>query len=177
MEDLQKALAVIQGAIENEIAGQRFYQDAAHYCIDPWAKEAFATLAREEEKHVLLLLGEHRSLDEQGRWLPPRAAMELGASTDISQITFSGDEPGPALFPPGSSPQQAIDRTADDLSALAFGLQLEARSMALYQQEAAAAEEPAAREAFRFLVEEEQRHYEQLQARWESLAGRPWSPT
>jgi len=174
MEDLGAVLDVIRGAIQNEIAGQRFYQDAAHYCIDPWAKEAFAILAQEEEKHTTLLLGEHQSLTTEGRWLPPRAALELGAGADISQITFSADEPGAALFPTGGSARQAIDRGADDLSALAFGLELEERAIALYQQQADAAADPAGREAFLFLVAEEQHHREQLQSQWESLAGKPW---
>jgi rubrerythrin len=174
MEDHREALSVIRGAIQNEIAGQRFYQDAAHYCIDPWAKEAFATLAREEEEHTTLLLGEYESLDTQGRWLAPRAALELGRGADITQITFSGKEPDPALFPDGPSPRQAIDRRADDVSALAYGLQIEERSIALYQRQADAAEDPAARDAFLFLVSEEQRHREQLRTHWENLAGKPW---
>lgn len=174
MEDVQQALAVIQGAIQNEIAGQRFYNDAAAHCIDPWAKEAFATLAREEEKHTLLLLGEYQSLTLQGHWLPSRAAIDLGASVDVAQMSFSSDESAPALFPGGWSARQAIDRTSDDLSALAFGLDIESRSITLYQREAEAAAEPAAREAFSFLVEEERRHYRQLRARWESLAGTRW---
>jgi rubrerythrin len=174
MEDPVKALAVIRGAIQNEIAGQRFYNDAAYHCIDPWAKETFSTLAREEEKHTLLLLGEHQSLTSQGRWLSPQAALELGASVDITGITFSGDEPGVAILPAGRSAGEAIDRRADDLEALAFGLQIEKRSIAVYQQEADAAVDSAAREAYRFLVEEERRHYRQLKVRWESLAGRPW---
>lgn len=175
MEDLLEALDVIRGAIQNEIAGQRFYQDAAFYCIDPWAKETFATLAREEEKHATLLLGEHESLATGGRWLPPRAALEAGQEADIAQITFSGDEPRAAIFPTGWSPGQAIERGADDLSALAFGLQIEKRAIALYQRQADATTDPAGQEAFLFLVEEEQRHYEQLKARWESLAGKPWT--
>jgi rubrerythrin len=174
MEDLGEALAAIRGAIQNEIAGQRFYQDAAHFCIDPWAKEAFATLAQEEEKHVTLLLGEHQSLTTEGRWLPPRAALELGAEADISQISFSADEPEAALFPAGRSARQAIDRGADDLSALAFGLQIEERSISLYQRQADEIADPAGREALLFLVTEERRHREQLQSRWESLAGETW---
>jgi rubrerythrin len=174
MEDLEGALTIIRGAIQNEIAGQRFYQDAAQYCIDPWAKEAFARLAQEEEKHVTLLLGEHHSLTTQGRWLPPRAALELGAKVDVSQIPFSTGEAVAALFPDGGSARQAIDRGADDLSALAFGLQIEERSIALYQQQADAAVDSSSRETFLSLVDEERRHREQLQARWESLAGRPW---
>ncbi len=174
MEDLQEALTVIQEAIQNEIAGQRFYNDAAYHSVDPWAKEEFATLAREEEDHAFLLLGEYQSLTTQARWLPPQAAQELGASTDITQMTFPSSEPSVALFPAEWSPREAIDRRADDLSALAFGLQLEEKSLALYLQQAEVTTDPAAREAYRFLVEEERRHRRQLRARWESLAGRSW---
>lgn len=174
MGDLEEALSVIERAIQNEIAGQRFYQDAAYYCIDPWAKEAFSTLAREEEEHATLLLGEYQSLTSQGRWLSPEAALELGARTDIGRLTFSGNEPGAALFPAGWSPEHAVDRRTDDLSVLAFGIQIEEQSLALYQQQADGIPDPAAREAYQFLVEEERRHHRQLQARWESLAGRPW---
>jgi rubrerythrin len=174
VDDYQGALVAIQRAIQNEIAGQRFYDDAAFHCFDPWAKEAFDLLAREEESHVLLLLGEYRSLTTQKRWLPPEAALRLGASLDITQMTFSSDGPKTKLFPPEWPAEKAIDRRADDLSALAFGLEIEEQSIALYQQEAEAAKEPAAREAYLFLVSEERQHYQQLQARWESLAGMSW---
>lgn len=174
LEDYQGALAAIQRAIQNEIAGQRFYDDAAFRCIDPWAKEVFDRLAREEEEHVLLLLGEYESLKTQERWLPPQAALQLGASIDISKMTFPSGGPKAELFPSEGSAERAIDRRADDLSALAFGLQLEEQSIALYERKAQAATEPAAREAYSFLVEEERRHHRQLRARWENLAGRAW---
>jgi rubrerythrin len=174
VEHYQSALVAIQRAIQNEIAGQRFYDDAAFHCIDPWAKEVFDRLAREEEEHVLLLLGEYESLMRQERWLPPEEALQLGAGIDIAQMTFPSDGPKAKLFPPEWSAEQAIDRRADDLSALAFGLEIEEQSIALYQREAQAAKEPAAREAYLFLVAEERRHYQQLQARWENLAGMSW---
>ena len=71
MEDVQGVLAVIQGAVQNEIAGQRFYNDAAYHCIDPWAKEVFATLAGEEEKHLRIMenIVEFVSRPEPGNWL------------------------------------------------------------------------------------------------------------
>jgi rubrerythrin len=68
----------------------------------------------------------------------------------------------------------AIDRKADELSATAFGLALEEQSVVLYQQEAEGAKERGAREAYSFLVEEERRHYGQLRAGWEKLAGMAW---
>lgn len=174
MEDRRGALVAIQRAIQNEIAGQRFYDDAAFHCIDPWAKEAFSRLAREEEQHVVLLLGEYQSLSTQGRWLSSQAALQLGTTVDITQMTFSIEGPQAELFPQEWSAEKAIDRRADDLSALALGLEIEARSIALYRREADTAPDPAAREAYSFLVEEERRHYKQLRAGWENLAGISW---
>ena len=66
---MEHALAVLQRAIQNEVAGQRFYNDAAYHCIDPWAKDLFSTLALEEENHTRLLLVEYEALETRGRWL------------------------------------------------------------------------------------------------------------
>ena len=49
---------------------------------------------------------------------------------------------------------------------------MEARAIAQYGQAAEMSQDPAAREAYRFLVEEERRHYHQLKTHWEKLAGR-----
>lgn len=177
MQEVESALAVIRRAIHNEIAGQRFYSDASFYCIDPWAKDLFASLAREEEKHTQLLLVEHESLSTQGQWVDADAALTSGAQVDVTKITFAHDEPAEPLFPPQWSPGEAVDRAADDLDALAFGIQMEQGAIALYGEEADRIPDPAAQEAYQFLVEEETRHYEQLKGQWERLAGRPFGAT
>ena len=172
MQELDGALGVIRRAIQNEIAGQRFYNDASFYCIDPWAKEVFATLARDEEVHTHLLLVEYESLSTGGQWLDPDIAEASGARADIRNISFPDDELAQQLFPPQRSASVAIDRTADDLAALAFGTEMEQGAIALYTEQADRTTDPAAKEAYRFLVEEEIRHYEQLKEHWERLAGR-----
>ena len=174
MPEIEQALAVLRQAIQNEIAGQRFYTDAAFYCIDPWAKETFANLAREEEDHTRLLLAEHQTLSTQRRWLPREVAMARGQDVDVTQVTFTGDDMAEQLFPPQWSAEEAIDRRSDDLAALAFGIKIEMRAVALYQGQAEKIEDVAAREAYNFLVQEETRHYRQLTALWERLAGAPW---
>ena len=175
MQDLEGALAVIRRAIHNEITGQRFYSDASFYCIDPWAKEIFAALAQEEEEHTHLLLAEYESLSTGGQWLDPDTARTSGAQADISKISFVDDEPAEQLFPSQSSVSEAVDRTADDLSSLALGIEMEQKAIALYAQQAERLTDPAAVEAYRFLVEEETRHYERLKERWEELAGMPFT--
>lgn len=175
MHHVEAALVVLRLAIRNEIAGQRFYNDAAFYCIDPWAKDVFAGLAKEEEKHTQLLLVEYEALEAKGEWVDPERALEGETGTDITRLTFADDESDEQLFPPQWSMGDAVDRRADDLAALAFGVRMEQEAIDLYGGQAANNPDPAARKAYRFLVEEERRHYDQLKDQWERLSGRPFS--
>lgn len=175
MSDLEIALAVVRRAIHNEIAGQRFYHDASFYCIDPWAKGIFADLAREEEKHTQLLLVEYRALETTGQWIEPDQALEREPGIEITRLSFSDDDPQEELFPPQWSLGNAVDRRADDLAALAYGIRMEQEAIDLYGRERDSALDVAAKTAYSFLIEEESRHYTQLKDQWERLAGRPFS--
>jgi rubrerythrin len=174
-QEIEGALAVIRRAIHNEIAGQRFYNDAAYSCIDLWAKEIFATLAGEEEVHTHLLLVEYKALTSQGRWVDPAIAMAGDANVDIMQVRFPDEETGEELFPGHWSAAQVIDRRASDLEALAFGIELEKKAIELYGRAGQDAKDLMAQKAYRFLVEEETRHYDQLRTQWERLAGIPFT--
>lgn len=174
MTDKEPALAVIRRAIRNEIAGQRFYNEAAYYCIDPWTKDIFAVLAQEEDGHARLLLLEYQALSRQGKWIDPAEALDSPVDIDITQFTFPDDESGDELFPPQWSAADVVDRRADDLAALAFGLQMEQQAIALYGAQAGAAADRYAREAYEFLAAEEIRHFEQMKEQWEKLAGMPF---
>ena len=44
----------------------------------------------------------------------------------------------------------------------------------LYSQAAEETRDPAARDAYRFLVDDEIRHHQELKTQWEKLAGRPY---
>jgi len=177
MPELESVLVVIRRAIHNEITGQRFYNDASFYCIDPWAKDIFSSLAQEEEKHTQLLLVEYESLETRGQWVEPDSALASASEVDITKLTFSDDEPAEELFPPQWSMGDAVDRRADDLAALAFGARMEQAAIDLYDRERANIQDPAAQEAYKFLVEEEIRHFHQLKEQWERLSGRPFSQT
>ena len=175
MPELESALAVLRLAIHNEIAGQRFYNDASFYCIDPWAKDIFSNLAQEEEAHTQLLLVEYEALETRGQWVDPTKALESASKVDITRLTFFDDEPATELFPPQRSMGDTVDRRADDLAALAFGIRMEQEAIDLYERERASIQDPAAQKAYRFLVEEEIRHFHQLTEQWERLSGRPFS--
>ncbi len=171
MKDLESALAVIRSAIHDEVSGQRFYNDAARYCIDPWAKEMFATLAKEEEVHTRLLLLEYEALTTHGRWVDPRVALDSDAAVDITRFVFPEEDSIVSLFPPDWSGDGTIDRRSDDLAALAFGIDMERRAIDLYERGARGATDLSARRMYELLVGEETEHYQQLKDQWEELAG------
>ena len=175
--ELEGAIAVIRHAIHNEIAGQRFYNDASFYCIDPWAKDLFSSIAREEERHTQLLLVQYKALETRGQWVHPEIALDAAPEVDIASLTFSDDEPAVELFPPQRSAIDAVDRRADDLAALAFSVRMEKEAIHLYDSERARVQDPAAQEAYSFLIEEETRHYRQFMSQWERLSGRPFPGT
>lgn len=171
MPGIENALTVVQTAIHNEVTGQRFYNDAAYYCIDLWAKEIFADLARDEEEHIRLFLLAYEMLETRGHWVDLETARASNAEVDITRFTFPDDKPSEALFPGEGSVEEAVDRRVDDLAALAFGIKMERQAIELYTRAASTSQDPAAREAYRFLVEEETRHHHQLKAHWEKLSG------
>ncbi|MFC2046635.1 ferritin family protein [Chloroflexota bacterium] len=174
MQDNESALVVLRRAIHNEVNGQRFYSDAAHYCIDPWTKEMFASMAEEEIVHTRLLLLEYDALTRHGRWIDPDAALTSDADVDITAITFPEDELSEELFPTQGTAGNNVDRRSDDLAALAFGINMEKMAIDLYGRAAKVTEDQAAQKAYRFLVLEETRHYDQLRNQWEELAGMPF---
>ena len=171
---LENALTVLRSAIHNEIAGQRFYLDASFACIDPRAKEIFATLAQEEEEHSRLLLLEYESLTSGGRWKDPASVLSSDSKVDITSFSFPDEPMTDELFPPDWQANQAVDRRSDDMDALAVGIHMEIQAIELYGQAASAAHEPAARQAYQFLLSEENRHLQQLKGQWERLAGMSW---
>lgn len=171
MQDIESALGVLQRAIHNEIVGQRFYDDAAHYCVDLWAKDIFAALAREEEEHTRLLLVEYEALKTQGRWIDLELARESAAEIDITAISFPENTFEEELFPAQTPIGNVLDRRVDDLAALAYGIKMEQEAIQLYSLQADTVQDPAGREAYRILVQEESRHKDELRAQWEKLAG------
>ena len=174
MKVRQAALFVLRHGIQNDLAGQRFYFDAASYCIDPWAKEVFVTLARRKEKQVRRLLAEYESV----RDLKRRNGRGNGGSghpaLDITQLTFQEDEAVEGSLPFQLSAAQLVDRRSDDLQALALGIDVERSVLELYRQASLAAKEREVRKAYEFLLRDKARHYHRLRDQWKELAGVPF---
>jgi rubrerythrin len=174
VSDKDAALAVILRAIQNELVGRRFYDDAAYHCIDPWAKEVFATLAHDEDSHVHLLLVEYETISAGGRWLETDHALAVEPGIAVSDLTFDGEIGPPDLFQGEAT--DVVDRKASDLLALATAIDMEQKAIALYCTQAEQVAHPAARAVYEYLVEEERRHDRLLKERWEALTGVPFGP-
>jgi rubrerythrin len=173
MQVKQSTLIVLRRAIQNDLAGQRFYFDAASYCIDPWAKEVFATLARGKERHVRRLLAEYELVRDADCWNGHGRGRSSRATLDITHLTFEEDEEVEGFSPFRRTAGQLVDRRSDDLQALALGIDMERSVLELYRQASLAEEDREVRKAYEFLLRDKARYYHRLRDQWQDLAGMP----
>jgi rubrerythrin len=174
MQVRQATLLVLRRGIQDDLAGQRFYFDAASYCIDPWAKEVFVTLARQKEQQVRLLLAEYESVRDFNRRNGHGPGGPGRATLDITHLTFQDDEDVEDAFPFQLTASQHVDRRSDDLEALALGIDVERSVLDLYRQASVAARDREVRKAYEFLLRDKARHYHRLRDQWKELAGVPF---
>ncbi len=165
MNKQEEALAVLRRAMENEREGYRFYLEASERSPDPAGQGTFRSLARDEERHLALLLVEFNSLNAGQGWVEPEEAIARQVEVDIAKPLFPGEE----LAPQEKSPFEAtwatyeVEGLAGDLAVLKFGMEVEEKFYKMYEKAAAETDDPLGRRAYEFLMEEENRHYKLLQ--------------
>ncbi|MFB0545872.1 MAG: ferritin family protein, partial [Anaerolineae bacterium] len=175
MADFTNALAVLRQAMENERNGYRFFLEAEERTLDPRGKGTFRNLAKDEEKHLRLLLVEHQALSAGDGWVETEEALGREIEVDITKPLFPGERLEPkamAEFPwpaPEAAAQEANQLEAD-LAALKFGMDIESRFYDMYKKAAAEEDNPLGRQAYEFLMKEENRHFTLLQEAHEYLA-------
>jgi rubrerythrin len=147
--------------------GYRFYIQAAERASDARGRAMFVDLASQEEDHLRLLLAEYRALDEGRGWLPYEEAMQADFPLDAAAPDLPGEEPPDPL--PVFTPNREISLEGD-IAALEFGLETERISRELYAQGAQETADPHARQAYEFLVGQEEQHYRLLQNTHEYLS-------
>jgi rubrerythrin len=165
MSKQEEALAVLRRAMENEREGYRFYLEASERSADPAGQGTFRTLAKDEEKHLAILLVEYDSLSAGQGWIAPEEALAREAEVDITTPLFPGEE----LAVQQKSPFEAtwaayeVEALAGDLAVLEFGMGVEEKFYKMYERAAAGTDDPLGRRAYQFLMKEENRHYKLLQ--------------
>jgi len=165
MGEHDEALAVLRRAMQNEREGYRFYLEASERSSDPAGQGTFRSLARDEEKHLALLLVEHDSLSVGEGWVNPEEALAREVEIDITRPLFLGEE----LAPQKESPFEATFAVYDtgelegDLAVLEFGMNVEEQFYKMYEKAAAETDDAVGRQAYQFLMKEENRHFKLLQ--------------
>ncbi len=159
--DWSSPQGVLRRGMTLERDGYKFYMQAAERASDPRGAAMFRDLAEQEVDHLKLLLVEYEALEENGRWLPFREAMDRSIDIDPDDPDLPGEEPPSDYELPVFTPEREVSLESD-LAALDFGLETEDISRDLYAQGAEQTEDERAREAYQFLVQQEERHYELL---------------
>jgi rubrerythrin len=154
MNKQEEALAVLRRAMENEREGYRFYLEASERSADPAGQGTFRTLAKDEERHLAILLVEYDSLSTGQGWIGPEEALAREVEVDITKPLFPGEE----LAVQEKSPFEAtwaayeIEALAGDLAVLEFGMGVEEDFYKMYEKAAAETDDPLGRRAYEFLM-------------------------
>ncbi len=165
MNKQEEALAVLRRAMENEREGYRFYLEASERSPDPAGQGTFRSLARDEERHLALLLVEFNSLNAGQGWVEPEEAIKRKVEVDITKPLFPGEELAPQEKSPFAATFAAYDvgELEGDLAVLEFGMKVEEEFYQMYEQAAAETDDPLGRRAYQFLMKEENQHFKLLQ--------------
>lgn len=173
------ALAALRKGMEVERNGYIFYMQAAASSKDQKGSGLFQELARDEVDHLKLFMGEYEALSAGEGWLPYEEAIARKGDIDPSTVKLPSldlDPPeGVALPDVGIfSAQMARERAdtdlAGDLAILELAMKAERMSYELYEAALNNTTQEAGQEAFRFLMEQENHHYELLQRTHEYLS-------
>lgn len=166
MVKVDEVLGTLRWAIAGERDGYRFYLEAAERSADSMGKSTFLDLARAEEDHLRLLLVEYESVSSGQGWVDPEEAMAREVEVDITMPLFPGDE---GVLEEGESPfgetwaAYEIDGISGDLAALEFGMEMERRFYQAYKKASTEARDMAGRQAYEFLMREENGHFKLIQ--------------
>jgi len=172
MSKHEEALAVLRRAMENEREGYRFYLEASERSADPAGQGTFRSLARDEERHLALLLVEYESLSAGKGWIDPEEAAARQMEVDITKPLFPGEELAPqreSLFEETFAAHD-VEALAGDLAVLEFGMNIEEEFYKMYEKAAAEVDDPLGQQAYQFLMKEENRHYKILQDAYDYLS-------
>jgi rubrerythrin len=161
MMDWNSPEGILRRGMSIERDGYRFYMTAADRASDEHGEAMFRDLAHQEVDHLHLLLVEYAALQSGEGWIPYHEAMEREIDLDPENPDLPGEEP-PMEDMPVFSPKRACSLEGD-IEALDCGLETEVIARELYVQGAEQAEDEHAREAYKFLIKQEEYHYELLQ--------------
>ncbi|HZJ58601.1 MAG TPA: ferritin family protein [Clostridia bacterium] len=134
-------------AIQMELDGERYYMEQAEKHRDSGLHTIFLTLARDERKHAQILKDRMKQLD-----------------TVLSETTSYADYKN--VFQDTPDFHNVIKDIPDQLDVYSVAMDKEKESINLYKGMLEEARDDGDREVFRFLIHEEQIHYNLLEEIW-----------
>lgn len=150
------ALSVLREALDMELQGRQFFEDVAEKVKHPRTKSVFASLVKQELRHVEVIGEELRRLKEGGSW---GSLEELQTSPPRHRKL--------SVFEEKRFKQLVFDPAAGELEALKLGIEIEQKSIEYYRNAGARSDDPKAKEVFNWLVGQEAGHLTILNAEHE----------
>ncbi len=139
-------LQALKDAVQMELEGRQFYQEAAKKVVNPGVRQIFEYLAESEKYHIEKFNEIYRSLEKDPAWNAPMAV-------------FSPPQHEPYVCVMAMTQADQGTGGKDDLQALRTGLKMEECSIDYYTKLARETNNPLARRFFMSVAHEERGHY------------------
>ncbi len=148
-----EVLEVIKEAIKLEINGRAFFDSAASQTENEMGKKMFKQLARDEIAHLNTFKKMFTSAVGDD-WKKAVDEKDLeGDPTLIDELTLKVEK----------------EEKKGELGAIRIGMELEKSAIDFFTQAAEKTSDPAAKEIFEKIAEEEKTHYDLLQAQYDHV--------
>ena len=152
----EKTAQAMKTAIEMEKSGHRFFTEAAEKVSHEVGRKLFTRLAAEEVEHMRTFEKIFTAVSGGTEWKDA-----VGSVQPSKRVPYFDD---------ARKEFKAEDQTVE-LDYLKKALDLERNAMQFFEKAMADAESPEAREIFKRILEEEQGHYDLIQAEIDSISG------
>jgi rubrerythrin len=153
MDGAWNATQVLEDAIEMEQEGKAFFEKVSAMMRHPRTRDTFVSLAKQEEKHILVLAKELERLAQGKEW----ASLEEAKKPSPSDVKIS-------VFKDRDLKRIKLRPESTELEALELGIEVERRSIEYYRTAGTRADDARAKQVFSWLVGEEAGHLTILSA-------------
>ena len=153
----EKTIEAIKTAIQMEEDGYKYYMSAAEETNNEMGKAMFKQLAKDEMEHRRVFSAMFDQLADRSTW------QKLAEQT-----------PGIPQVPVFKERAKELDQSkgmAEDANALRIGMENEKKSIEYYEKTALETNDKQARAIFNNIKEQEEYHYNLLQAELDSVMG------
>lgn len=144
MAEQNKTVEALQLAIQMEIDGKAFYLKASGDSRNPLGKKLLATLSSEEDKHRLTFEAIYKAIQNKEGW------PDVGFKPDEGKAIRT-------LF--AEAARESVKPVESELAAVKTAIEMELKSISLYQQRAKEATYPAEKTFYESLAGEENGHH------------------